>query len=541
MVAFGLACAVLLVLDAWVSGGASVLAIGIAVGATALGWAVGGVVGRAANASAVVLVPAMVVARRRPGIPPVGLMSLVSVALLLAVTGTTGERVSVGAGLALSLVAALVLLRPRRLLRDPVWAGAGVCWALMVAWWLLGMDRGPAPWLLAGAALGAFVLLGLSMARRWRAETLSLIAHQSAVRQLVLSPETSLEGPWVERFPEFGVVTAVMRMALYVRTVADLERYLEKVCADIGRSLTYPTVSVGLFDPDSGGVSIVAHWPADAPLVETALPRGRGLSSWVIDHELPVIVGDVSRDERFVMSVEGTVSEVVVPLKGRERALGVLIADSPLPQAFGPHDVGLMEAMAGAVAAAIEVGELHRQVQEQAIRDPLTGVYNRREFHVRLHQEIARSDRVATPVTVCLMDLDRLKQTNDSQGHLAGDQLIVQLARVLTLHCRPSDVVSRWGGDEFALIFPESDEETAQGVIRRTLGILARDGGIEVSYGLASYPADAADAEGLLILADQRMYAMKRAHHGAAVPSTVTWDQEEIDRVGEVPGEPSGA
>lgn len=540
-VAFALACALLLFLEGWVSGGAGVLLVGGVMALIALGWSVGGTAARVANVAVVVLVPAMVFAWRRRGASEVGLLSLVSVALLLALTGSSGEQVTIAAGLVLWPPGVFLARRGPVDLRDPAWLGTASVWSLMVVWFLLGLDRGPAPWFLAAAVLAGLVFLGLSMAGRWRGETLSLRAHRTAVRRLVLSPETSLEDPWVERFPEFGVITAVMRMALYVRTVADLERYLEKVCADICRSLGYPTVSVGLYDQVAGEVAIVAHWPQDVSLAAVKFERGRGLSGWVVDHELPVTVGDVSRDERFVLSVHGTVSEIVVPLKGRDRVLGVLIADSALPDAFSPRDVGLMEAMAGAVAAAIEVGELHRQVQEQAIRDPLTGVYNRREFHVRLQQEIARSDRVCTPVTVCLMDLDRLKQTNDSRGHLAGDQLLVLLARVLTLHCRPSDVVSRWGGDEFALIFPESDRQMAQGVLHRTLAVLAREGGAEVSYGLASYPDEAQDAQGLLARADQEMYAMKRMHHRAAASSTEIWDQAQTDKASEVPGEPSGA
>lgn len=152
------------------------------------------------------------------------------------------------------------------------------------------------------------------------------------------------------------------------------------------------------------------------------------------------------------------------------------------------------------------------QIEYNAFHDALTGTYNRRYLE-EVFKTLA-SDRRAHPITVLLADVDGLKQTNDTYGHATGDQLIVEAARSLSANCRPSDVIGRWGGDEFIVILPKTSETDAQRILER---ILRETSQSESAYVLSIGQATKFTVEDqfpdVLRLADQRMYAMKAQHH----------------------------
>lgn len=178
----------------------------------------------------------------------------------------------------------------------------------------------------------------------------------------------------------------------------------------------------------------------------------------------------------------------------------------------------------GAVLIMRDVTEqkiVEEKLQGLAVRDSLTLLYNHRYLRRRLQQELARARQLRSRVAFLLMDIDNFKYYNDRFGHPAGDALLISFARLLSSHLRQSDVLARYGGDEFAVILPDSDLKTAFEVAERLRNLVATypfphhnelpEQLLSISVGIAIYPDDATGAVELIRLADEAMYAAKRS------------------------------
>lgn len=196
-------------------------------------------------------------------------------------------------------------------------------------------------------------------------------------------------------------------------------------------------------------------------------------------------------------------------------------------QGFGPFARGrpnesllLLQTFLGVVSLttlvlAAVVDERRRVeagLRDLAVTDPLTGLANYRRLMTIIESEIERSGRTARPFAVLLLDLDDLKVVNDRHGHLVGSRALCRLADVLRLSCRAIDTAARFGGDEFALVLPETDEAAAGQVAARIRERLKQDGErprISASMGVAVFPRDGETVEAILSVADQALYEMK--------------------------------
>jgi len=155
--------------------------------------------------------------------------------------------------------------------------------------------------------------------------------------------------------------------------------------------------------------------------------------------------------------------------------------------------------------------QLEDHLRQQAARDPLTGLGNYRHLAEVLNMEIKRSERTGREFALLLFDLDGLKQINDRYGHLVGSHALCWVADVLSF-CRDIDTAARYGGDEFAVVLPETGAEAANQVAQRICDSIANDGmgpALSVSIGVAVYPRDGEGIEALLHESDVAMYAMK--------------------------------
>ena len=187
-----------------------------------------------------------------------------------------------------------------------------------------------------------------------------------------------------------------------------------------------------------------------------------------------------------------------------------------LLQAF----TGVTAIMTLVLAAAVaERREAEERLRRLAVSDPLTGLSNYRQLVLALETEIKRSSRTDRSFAVVLMDLDGLKTINDRFGHLVGSLALRRVAETLLGSCRGIDTAARFGGDEFALVLPETGDAAAWHVARRIAERVARDGEqpvISVSVGVAVHPRDGASLEGLLNAADRSLYDTKsRQRHRA--------------------------
>jgi len=170
-------------------------------------------------------------------------------------------------------------------------------------------------------------------------------------------------------------------------------------------------------------------------------------------------------------------------------------------------------------AQLIEIGLLQSKLREQAIRDPLTNLFNRRYLEETLDRELARAGRESYPVCIIMVDLDHFKQTNDTYGHDAGDQVLRALANTLAEQSRRGDFVCRYGGEEFVIVMPNISERTAYErarKLRRRLKSLqipyeCHNLTTTISMGIACYPTNGETRQALLRAADKAMYAAKKA------------------------------
>jgi len=175
----------------------------------------------------------------------------------------------------------------------------------------------------------------------------------------------------------------------------------------------------------------------------------------------------------------------------------------------------------------LEIESLQLQLSQQAIRDYLTGLYNRRYMEETLEREIARAKRESTHLSVMLLDGDNFKEINDTFGHQAGDFVLKELANFLLEKYRAGDVICRYGGDEFVVVMPNAPvDDAAKRAIEWRMSFAARkfkfNGKsvyVKFSIGVATYPVHASTCEGLLQAADQALYYSKEHKTGVAVPS----------------------
>jgi diguanylate cyclase (GGDEF)-like protein len=197
------------------------------------------------------------------------------------------------------------------------------------------------------------------------------------------------------------------------------------------------------------------------------------------------------------------------------------LLDAPFVFAQALMVLGYTVALGGAL---LDNARLFEQVRHLAVSDPLTGLANYRRLLDVLENETERTNRTGRTFAVLLLDLDGLKTINDSYGHLVGSRAICRLADVLRIHCRAVDTAARYGGDEFALVLPESGEEEARRVADRIREVMANDDEpphLSASIGVSVYRGDGERIEKLLSEADKHLYAekTKRAKRNAAAAS----------------------
>ena len=185
------------------------------------------------------------------------------------------------------------------------------------------------------------------------------------------------------------------------------------------------------------------------------------------------------------------------------------LLDSPFVLAQALTVTSYAVALGGAL---LDNARLFEQVQHLAVSDPLTGLANYRRLLDVLEAETERTNRNSRPFAVLLLDLDGLKKINDTYGHLVGSRALCRLADILRIHCRAIDTAARYGGDEFALVLPESHETEARLVADRIREVMAADTEkpqLSASIGISIYSGEGERIEKLLSEADQHLYAEK--------------------------------
>jgi diguanylate cyclase (GGDEF)-like protein len=197
-----------------------------------------------------------------------------------------------------------------------------------------------------------------------------------------------------------------------------------------------------------------------------------------------------------------------VPLLFKGRSLGILIALND-GKDFKPDEREVLSLFADQAAVALANAHLFQTLLENARQDSLTALPNRREFDRLLARELERSSRYGEVFSLAEIDIDSFKQLNDTEGHAAGDALLRKVADTIDDACRASDVAFRVGGDEFAILLPQTNQFEAAALCERLRAEVETLGNVSLSWGVAEYPTHGVTANGLSRAADAAMYASK--------------------------------
>ncbi len=217
---------------------------------------------------------------------------------------------------------------------------------------------------------------------------------------------------------------------------------------------------------------------------------------------------------------DGQRSLVMVPLVAKGDTIGLVELCGVGALRLDARRLDLARAMANEAAMALANAQLYETTRALADRDPLTGFYNHRYLHERLGEEILRAQRTRAPLSVLMIDLDDFKLVNDTLGHLFGDDVLRWAGEQIRGALRASDVAARYGGDEFAVLLPDTPADGASEVGERIVAALrdnphqaAGRGPVTVgaSIGVASFPTDGHTAQALIAGADAALYRQKRA------------------------------
>jgi len=220
-----------------------------------------------------------------------------------------------------------------------------------------------------------------------------------------------------------------------------------------------------------------------------------------------------------------------MPITYGDTLLGILNVESEEDRAISDDDVLVMNTLADLLATALHNSFVFQKLQQQSITDGLTGIKTRRFFWEALSSEWKRASRSGRPFSVVLVDLDKFKEVNDTSGHLEGDLVLARVGRLLENKCRQSNVVARYGGDEFIILMPETSVEQAQILAERLRLWLATDPmlsehKITGSFGVASFPVHGFSAESIIRVADMGMYISKKAG-GDRVSTAEDFERED--------------
>ncbi|HEU4402733.1 MAG TPA: diguanylate cyclase [Candidatus Polarisedimenticolia bacterium] len=322
---------------------------------------------------------------------------------------------------------------------------------------------------------------------------------------------------------ERQVLLSLMEIASAAAAAEDMDGVLETIARALGRLFPVDGATLGLLeDGDILAREILRRGAAVRREAQRLPADGSHLLGWVITQRRPLWRNDLRSELRFAESLPAGAmrSDMVIPLKARGRVTGAFRVACRRRHAFEPEDFEVLQRCADVTAVAVETQRLLLATRRLSEVDGLTGVSNHRHLLGLLDQEVERARRAELPVSLLMIDIDDFKRVNDTHGHQTGDEVLRHVAQLVSKLLRRSDVVGRYGGEEFAVILPEADGEAAlsigetiRGEVERSplvLQTLPRGLPVRVSVGVASLPDDAEGAAGLVSEADRGLYQAKR-------------------------------
>jgi diguanylate cyclase (GGDEF)-like protein len=332
--------------------------------------------------------------------------------------------------------------------------------------------------------------------------------------QLTLSVTTKLAHLLQE---QAGREIAINRIATAIRESLELGVILQKTVDEVGRALNVASCALrveGETAEQALRYFYFAGETAKDPAQEEKTMRDLDLQSASLAKHPELLTQDVCEDsdsntDKFPLAI--------VPLIFQEQFMGALQVTAAVPsRAWDGNELLLLRTVADQIAVAVNHANLLAQIRQQALTDALTGCHNRRSFEMQLDRELLVAKRSQQLLSVVMLDLDGLKQLNDSVGHDAGDTALRKLAECFRQELRGVDSPARLGGDEFVLILPQASAEGALIAAERLRSRIAQIeipgyGNLSASMGIATFPSHAASRADMMLAADAALYCAKRA------------------------------
>jgi diguanylate cyclase (GGDEF)-like protein len=305
----------------------------------------------------------------------------------------------------------------------------------------------------------------------------------------------------------------------------DLDNILQTILEKIAAYFKPDTWSLIMLDEETQELYYTVAIGKECESVNSLrLTTGESLARWVVDNGKPLVIADVNQDPRIDGSSRNGIppepfSVLCMPVRAGGKVLGLMELVNGDMNVYSRGEM-LLESLADYAAIAIENARAVQRIQELSITDDCTGVYNSRHMFTVLAEEVRRSERFGYEFSVLFLDIDHFKRINDEHGHLVGSKLLGQFGRCLRKNLRLVDAAFRYGGDEFAVLLPQTGKEAALHVARRLMTTFRNmhwltDEGLSltlrVSVGIATYPLDGDSSHAIVQSADDLMYQVKGA------------------------------
>lgn len=313
------------------------------------------------------------------------------------------------------------------------------------------------------------------------------------------------------------ILSIIQNISKTITSSLDKDTIAKQVISELQKSFGYTHLSVYTLDDDYLNIITEIGYP-NKEMVYEKIHISQGVHGRAIRTKAVQFIEDTRKDDVYLTADTSITSEICVPLLKEDNVIGTINVESEDTRKLTQTDVNILTTVASSLAIAIDNARLHEEIKKLATTDAVTGLSNRHVFEQMLIAEVERAQRLDMNVSLIIFDIDSFKEFNDTYGHPAGDARLREVANIIRNNLRKYDVAARYGGDEFAIILSNTDEEQAVAFANR-LHETAQQGAIQnekagytLSMGIATLPQDATTHSELLIAADNA--ALRSKHLG---------------------------
>lgn len=379
------------------------------------------------------------------------------------------------------------------------------------------------PIILHKVALGCIILGNFSTPQPFPPKSVDFL--QSLANQAAIALENArLFQESQKRAHEFQ---AFYEVGKALTSTLDVKEILSRITEAVSGVVKAKATSLMIYNPEQNSLETVAgHNLSPEYMVAAKKIRERAKDSpsrRAIAERRAVAIDDIQKASLFtpwrqIAAKEGYQALITIPLILPQRVIGVINVYLSEVHHFSEDEIKLLHVFAHQAAIAVENARLYEETKQMAITDELTQLYNRRYFYEQLAMEIRRFKRYGRAFSLLMMDLDHFKEYNDKYGHLAGDEVLRQLGKILRGNSRDVDIVSRYGGEEFAIILHETSLEAAMAQAERLRVLVQiklkesgkiKGKGLTISIGVGTWDEDMKKPQELVSIADKALFLAK--------------------------------